>query len=245
MDHRAGRHGHVLAGDESLGPLDRLLQQGAAQVLGRVAEPAHEVHAAALEGRPLHLGIAGDEVRGREDVEELAADEIEKLQVMPAGAVHIPGRLVPPPFGGKVGFSLQRERPLLPGGIAKAPILRQCVRVGMAIRGASRAPAGQRGELGRGPHRRRADLPLPSRGDAEMDRPVEPRLGQAHRREAARHLCDESMRRAVDRIFQPGGFGRWQFDGLRRLGRRRALVRRLDDPDLPSPPDGRHSVIPP
>ena len=39
MDHRAGRHGHVLAGDESLGPLDRLLQQSAAQVLGRVADP--------------------------------------------------------------------------------------------------------------------------------------------------------------------------------------------------------------
>ena len=107
------------------------------RILGGVAEPANEIHAAGLEGGPLDLGVADDEVRRREDVEELAADEIEELKMMSTGPVHVPRRLVPPPFGGKVGFGLQRERPLLPGGIAKPPILRQGVRIGLAIRGAA------------------------------------------------------------------------------------------------------------
>ena len=120
--------------------------------------------------------------------------------MLAGGAVNVPGHLIPPSLAGEVGFGVQRKRPMLPGGVPEPPVLRQRMGARRAMRRTRRRASRQGGEPGRRKQRRIADLPLPRWRDSEVDRPVEPGLGKAHRRKPTRDLRNERVDRTVDRI---------------------------------------------
>ena len=104
----------------------------------RLRSAAHEIHAAVC-GRSARAprGLVSEEVRGREDVEQLARDESDDVLVMRRHAAHARGRVVPPLLGQQEALVHEVEGPAAARRHLKPSVLRQGLDAGRTIRSTS------------------------------------------------------------------------------------------------------------
>jgi len=82
---------------------------------------AQEIHAALFQRCLEHVGVRGDEVDGRDHVEQLARDEGDDLLVMRRNATDAGRDVMPPLLVEQEALVDDVERPVLPCRVAKAP----------------------------------------------------------------------------------------------------------------------------